>query len=345
MEDINIIIRSICQDLYDNLRYNSSSFSRLKSKKYLKMLDSINKKYDYCYVEIIRDELGIVYKNYSVFCRKKEYENNLKTIEDIKKMYFKMCNFIEEILLGNTAKILYSEYKNIENYIEELEHTYGGQTEKYIKKLSRKSLGKERVEIAKICKDKSKIISEKKRCVIYILKSKLDEWNNKYKRKEDVKILYNSEKAEHIFIVKNKNGKCIKRKRYRFKPTFSDIEVLQKKAIKNLKSMNFGISIYEELNIEEQNIKYIDPFILTIFIEEGYLDYAKLYIRQLHTGSKSKQDQLPFKIRDNIDENFNNGVMTPMRNEIIAIIAERSALSVANVKKIKNNKITKKKIG
>ena len=71
LEDINIIIRSICQDLYDNLRYNSSSFSRLKSKKYLKMLDSINKKYDYCYVEIIRDELGIVYKNYSVFCRKK----------------------------------------------------------------------------------------------------------------------------------------------------------------------------------------------------------------------------------------------------------------------------------
>ena len=344
MEDINIIIRSICQDLYDNLRYNNSSFSRLKSKKYLRMLNSINKKYDYCYVENIRDELGIVYKNYSVFCRKKEYENNLKTLEDIKKMYFKMCNLIEEILLGNTAKIVYSEYKDIENYINELEHTYGGQTERYIKKLSKKSLGKEQLEILKIYKDKSKIISEKKRCIINILNLKLDQWNSKYKRTEDVKILYNSENAEYIFIYKN-NEKCMKKKRFRFKHTFSDIEKLQKSAIKNLKMMNFGISIYEELNIEEHNVKYLDPFILTIFIEEGFLDYAKMYIRQLRSGSKGRQYQLPFKITYNIDEDFNNGIMTPVRNEIMAIIAERNALSVAELKHVKKRNIVKKKIG
>ena len=132
-------------------------------------------------------------------------------------------------------------------------------------------------------------------------------------------------------------------KRYKFKSKFSDIEQLQKKAIKNLRQMNFGISIFEELNISEDCFKYIDPFALTIFIEEGNLDYAKLYLRQLNGESQSKKYKLPFKIIYNIDEDFQNGRLTPIRNEIIAIIAERNALFVAEIKKVKSLK--KAKIG
>lgn len=76
MEDINVIIRSICQDLYENLRYNNSIFANYKSLKYLKKLRKINITTDYKYAENIRDEIGILYKNYIVFCRKKEYENH-----------------------------------------------------------------------------------------------------------------------------------------------------------------------------------------------------------------------------------------------------------------------------
>lgn len=354
MEDINIIIRSICQDLYENLRHNNSIFSKQKSKRYLLKLKKINKKTDYNYAEIIRDELGILYKNYMVFSKKQEYENNSKIIADIKKMYIEVSYMLEQFLMNNGVKIAYPEYKNLEMYIKELGNTYGGQTEKYIKKLSRKKLGVQKAEIKKIYNDKSKIISEKKRDVISILQKKLNKWNSKYKKEADVEIIYNSPKAEYIFIKKNNNITSIKKKKYKFNRNFSDIEQLQKKAIKNLKKMNFGISIYEELNVDENCFRYIDPFIITIFIQEGYLDYAKLYLRQVNGESKNAKYQLPFKIIYNIDENFKNGILTPVRNEIMAIIAERNSLSVAELRKIKkinkdnlnkNYKLKMQKIG
>ena len=140
MEDINIIIRSICQDLYENLRHNNSIFSKLKSKRYLFKLKKINKKTEYNYAESIRDELGILYKNYMVFSKKEEYENNLKIVSDIKKMYIEVSYILEQSLMNNGPKSAYPEYKNLEIYIKELESTYGGQTEKYIKRLSKKKI-------------------------------------------------------------------------------------------------------------------------------------------------------------------------------------------------------------
>ncbi|MBO5349114.1 MAG: hypothetical protein J6A89_04780 [Clostridia bacterium] len=335
MEDINIIIKSICQDLYENLKHNKSAFSKLKSKKYLLKLKKINKKTDYNYAEVIRDELGSIYKNYIVFSKKQDYEKNLKVLTNIKKMYIQLSYIIEQFLTGKDIKIGYSEYKNLEKYIKELESTYGGLTERYIKKLSKKRIGRQKKEIKKIYKDKSKITAEKKRNIISILTNKLNVWNCKYKKEPNVKIIYNSLKAEYIFIKENTNENN-KIKKYKFKMNFSDIEQLQKNAIKNLKKMNFGISIYEELNADEECFKYTDPFIIMIFIKEGYLDYAKLYLRQVNGESKNKKYLLPFKIIYNIDSNLKNGILTPIRNEIMAIIAERSSLSVAELRK--NNK-------
>ena len=342
MEDINVIIRSICQDLYENLRYNNSIFANYKSLKYLKKLRKINITTDYKYAENIRDEIGILYKNYIVFCRKKEYENHSKIIEEIKKMYFEISYSIEQLLVNDGIKYTYKEYKNLDDYINRLKSSYGGQTEKYIKKLSKKNIGTQKKEIKRIYNDKSKIISEKKRNVIKILEEKLNAWNSKYVGKNNIKIEYNSKNAEYI-VTQKVNDEIVKKKKYKFKSKFSDIEQLQKKAIKNLRQMNFGISIFEELNISEDCFKYIDPFALTIFIEEGNLDYAKLYLRQLNGESQSKKYKLPFKIIYNIDEDFQNGRLTPIRNEIIAIIAERNALFVAEIKKVKSLK--KAKIG
>lgn len=343
-EDINIIIRSMCQDLYENLRHNNSALSKLKSKKYLSNIRNLNIKTEYKYAEDIRDELGILYKNYVIFCRKQEYENNTNIISDIKKSYIELSNIVEQCLLGNIEKISYPKYKKIEHYIQELEATYGGQTEKYIKKLSKRNIGSQKKEIARIYKDKSKIISVKKKEVISILRNKLYDWSNGFKREKDIKIVYNSQKAEYIFMRKN-SGKCIRKKRYKFKTKFSDIELLQKNAIKNLKKMNFGISIYEELSADEECFKYIDPFILMIFIEEGYLDYAKIYLRKMNGESRNRKDNLPFKIVYNIDENLKNGVLTPTRNEIISIIAERSSLSVAEIRRVKKINTKELKIG
>lgn len=336
-ENINIIIRSICQDLYENLRHNSSAFSKIKSKKYLTKLKKINFDTDYRFIDVIRDELGLVYKNYIVFCQKKEYENNAKILNNIKKMYIDISYKLEQIMLGNTIKNPYTESKNLEKYIKELELTYGGQTEKYLKKLSKKRLGNERKKICQIYKDKSKIISTKKDIVISLLKNKLNRCNYIYEENKKIKIVYNSEIAEYMFTEVN-NDEQLKKKKYKFKTKFSDIEELQKNALKNLKKINFGISINEELKLNENCIKYVDPFILTIFIEEGYLDYAKIYLRQLNGEIKNQNTQLLFKIIYKIDNNFENGILTPLRNKIIAIIAERGATTVAEVEILKNNK-------
>ena len=103
--------------------------------------------------------------------------------------------------------------------------------EKYIKKLSKKNIGTQKKEIKRIYNDKSKIISEKKRNVIKILEEKLNAWNSKYVGKNNIKIEYNSKNAEYIFTQKI-NDEIVKKKRYKFKSKFSDIEQLQKKAIK-----------------------------------------------------------------------------------------------------------------
>lgn len=338
MEDINIIIRSICQDLYENLRHNHSIFSSIKSQIYLSKLKIINIKNDYKYLEIIRDELGLLYKNYMVFCKKQEYDNNSKILKEIKKMYSKMCYELEQLIVGNSVEISYGECKYLDQYIKKLESTYGGQTQKYIKKLSKKRLGKERKEIKNICKDKSKIISEKKKAVSNILKNKLEKWNYRYKREKEIDIIYDSETAEYTFI-KMSGDTILKKKKFRFKTNFSDIEKLQKSAIKKSKQLNFGISVYEELKLKESYLKYVDPFILTIFVEQGYLDYAKMYLRALNGDSKIKKSQLPFKIKYKINENFSQGKLTPVRNEIIAIIADRNSLTVAEIEKYINNNI------
>lgn len=340
MEDINIIIRSVCQDLYENLRHNHSMFSNIKSGMYLSKLRMINIRTDYKHIEVIRDELGLLYKNYMVFCKKQEFDNNSKVLKEIKNMYSRMCFELEQLIVGNGASIAYSECKHLDYYIKKLDSTYGGQTEKYIKKLSKKRLGVQRKEIKNIYKDRSKIITEKKKAVINILKDKLEKWNYRYKREKEVDIIYNSENAEYIFSKLSGNT-CLKKKKFRFKNNFSDIEKLQKNAIKKLKQLNFGMSVYEELKLKEDCLKYVDPFVLTILVEEGYLDYAKMYLRALNGESKVKKSQLPFRIRYKINEDFSKGSLTPVRNEIIAIIADRNALTVAEIKKYKSNNIRK----
>lgn len=334
MEDINVIIKSICQDLYENLKYNKSLLADYKSMKYLKKLKKINIATDYKYVENIRNEVGILYKNYIVFCKEEEYESNYIAIEMIKKTYFEMCYIIEQFLVNKGTKNICKEYKNLENYINKLESTYGGQTEKYIKKLSKENLGIQKKKIKKIYNDKSKIIPEKKSDVIKILKDKLNTWNSRLVKKDKIKIEYNSENAEYIFIKKI-NGEIVKKKKYKFKANFSDIEQLQENAMKKLRSMNFGISLFEELNISENCFKYIDPFVLTIFVKNENLDYAKIYLRQLNGGSQSMKYKLPFKIIYNIDDDLKKGRLTPKRNKIMYIIAERNSLVVAKMKKNK----------
>lgn len=333
MENIDVIIRNVCQELYDNLRHNNSIFSHIKSTRYIKKLEKINIRSDYKYSELIRDEIGLLYKNYMVFCKKEEYDSNINIIRKIYNMYVDLCMQIEEFLVGNESRANVSEYRKIEDYIRILDKTYGGQTHKYIKKLSKKKLGAQANQIKNVYKDKSKIISEKKKDVMNILQEKLDRWNGVTKKERNIEIVYNSENAEYI-IVKLKNHSITGRKKLRFKPNFADIDALRQKALKNLKQLNFNIDIYKELNINKTMLKYADPFILSIFCSENYLDYAKIYLRQISGNTNIKKEQLPFKIKYKINKNYYTGKMTPVRNEIMAIIAERSSLTVAYLKNI-----------
>ena len=56
-----------------------------------------------------------------------------KSEEEIKKMYFEISYSIEQLLVNDGIKYTYKEYKNLDDYINRLKSSYGGQTEKYIK--------------------------------------------------------------------------------------------------------------------------------------------------------------------------------------------------------------------
>lgn len=343
MEDIDVIIRVTCQELYDNLRNNHSIFSDFKSQRCLSKLNKINENNEYRCTEIIRDEIGLVYKNYMVFCKKNDYGENANTMRKIYDMYVNLCIQQEQCLIGSGDFSKYSEYKNIEGYIKKLDSTYGGQTEKYLKKLSTKNLGLQRQMLRDLCKDKSKIISEKKRIAIELLQDKLNNWNNRFKNDKSLKIIYNSESAEYI-LRKIERGECVSKKKIKFKTNFDDIEVLQENAIKKLRQLNFGVDVKSELKLNKTNTQYIDPFILMALCQENQLDYAKIYLRSVSGNCNYKKAQLPFTIKYNINVDYNKGKMTPVRNEIIAIIAERSSLTVAsinNYKGVANLKIEK----
>lgn len=330
MEDINVIIRVTCQELYDNLRNNHSIFSELKSMMYMKKLNKINENNEYRCTEIIRDEIGLIYKNYMVFCKKNEYDENRNSLRKIYEMYTNLCIQQEQCLIGNGDFNKYSEYKNIENYIKKLNSTYGGQTEKYLRKLSKKNLGPQKLVLKDLCKDKSMIMTEKKRVAIQLLEEKLNNWNNRYQNEKNLKIVYDSSKAEYILYTMNKD-KCIGKKIIKFKTNFDDIEVLQDNALRKLRQLNFGIDVKGELKANRSTLKYMDPFIISTLCQENYLDYAKIYLRSLSGNSNYKKAQLPFKIVYNIDKDYTKGKMTPVRNEIIAIIAERSNLTVGYI--------------
>ena len=312
-KDIEIIIRSMCQDLYESLRHDNSAFSKLKSLKYLSKIKKFNTSTECKYSEEIRDKIGILYKNYMVFSKKEEYENNSDVISEIKKFYVELCNNVEQRILGSSEQITYAQHKKIENYIKELESTYGGQTEKYIKKLSNKKIGPQKHDIMRIYKDKTKITATKKSEVISILKNKLYNGNNNSVINQDINIIYNSNKAEYLFI-KIENGNIVQKKKYKFNTNFSDLEELQKRAMKNLKKLNFSMSLYDEIKVDKDSLKYLDPFIVNIFAEEGYLDYAKIYLKEINGDTDLRTDKLPFKIIYQLDDNFKHGILSPTRN-------------------------------
>lgn len=335
MEDIDVIIRVTSQELYDNLKNSHKFLSNFKADRCLKKLDRINKNNEYRCTEIIRDEVGLVYKNYMVYCKQNEYPQNAKMVKKIYDMYTKLCVQQEQFMIGNGEISKYSEYKNIEGYIKKLQATYGGQTEKYLKKLSKKNLGPQKQMIKDLCRDKSKIISEKKRVAINLLQDKLDNWNNRYKNEKVVKILYSSERAEYL-LQKMDREDCVYKKRIKFKTNFKDIEQLQENAIKKLRQVNFGIDVMKELKLNKLNIKYVDPFIIMMLCQDNYLDLAKIYLRTVSGNSNYKKSQLPFNIKYNINIDYKKGKMTPVRNEIMAMIAERGSLNVAYINNYKS---------
>ena len=335
MGDFVVVIRTICQELYENLRHNHSIFPGLKAEMQIRKLRIINKKTDYMYNQLIRDEIGLVHKNYMVFCKKQEYDNNIYIMKKILKFYKELSLKAEQFLIGKQQLLTIKEYKEVEKTIKTLDATYGGQTEKYLKKLAKKKIGLQDKDIRKIINDKSKIISEKKRTIMEILQRKIDIWNGNYIVEKNLGIEYDYKNAEYI-LTKIKDGAVVSRRRLRFNTNFSDINVLREKALKKLKQLNFNVDIYKELEVSKSAVKYMDPFILTILCNENYLDYAKLYLRLVSGVTTVNKDQLPFKINYKVSMNFSSGKMTPVRNEIIAIIAERSALTVANTEYIKD---------
>ena len=82
-------------------------------------------------------------------------------------MYFEISYSIEQLLVNDGIKYTYKEYKNLDDYINRLKSSYGGQTEKYIKKLSKKNIGTQKKEIKRIKENNKEKVYLKQECDKY----------------------------------------------------------------------------------------------------------------------------------------------------------------------------------
>lgn len=175
------------------------------------------------------------------------------------------------------------------------------QTEKYIKRLIKLNsktknehideiasvIGRSKYEYKKYCSEHNYISDpyvNKKIKEAYI---KLSQKSIKIKTsRKNVKnnpikleIEYNSDRGSYNVIYEN-NGKVYDAKQYTIK-NIKNIDAKRARVLKELTAANYGINIFDELQVKESNFKRVNPDIIHILIQEGRTDYAKMYVKEV----------------------------------------------------------------
>ena len=139
---------------------------------------------------------------------------------------------------------------------------------------------------------------------------------------EYLQIEYNYKKGLYA-LTYLKNDKFANFKEYKIK-NIRNLDVKREKVIEELKRINYGIDIFDELQIDENTLYKVNPDIIHILISEGKIDYAKMYIKEVVGGEFINK---PFEIKYILDKNFNNGVFSYDENKAMMKMAKRDSLA------------------
>lgn len=140
--------------------------------------------------------------------------------------------------------------------------------------------------------------------------------------KMNAQIEYNSDKGCYYYEC-YKDGKRINHTEYKIK----SVKFLNKKreyVLKKLTNINFGINIFDELNIDEKNFYRVNPDIVNILLNEGRIDMAKMYIKEV-VGRETRFK--PLQIKYNLNKDLNLGVLSREDNKEMKKLAKLDRIS------------------
>lgn len=191
-------------------------------------------------------------------------------------------------------------------------------------------LGRTKLEYKKYCKENNYYTDpyvNKKIKEAYIKLSrkamKLESKRSFIKRKnENIEIEYNSDRGSYMY-KSIQDGKTVLSKEY----TINNIKHLGSKrasAVRRLKQFNFGISFFDELGVDEKKFYKVNPDIIHILLNEGKVNQAKMYIKEVLTGEKMNK---PLKINYVLNRDLKKGKFSPEENKNMKKMAKADRIS------------------
>ena len=214
-------------------------------------------------------------------------------------------------------------------YLKEMVKLNKETDNRYIAEL-RYALGRTNLEYKKYCKQNNYypdayVTKKIKEAYIKLSRKSLKMQTNQANidmLKEKVDIEYNSDRGSYVFR-KVENGQVMYNKEYRIND-LKNLEAKRKHAIERLKRINFGINIFDELDVDEKKLQRINPDIVHILLNEGKIDYAKLYIKEV-VGGESVNN--PLKIKYMLNRDNSKGKLSPEENRVMKKIARKDSLA------------------
>lgn len=146
--------------------------------------------------------------------------------------------------------------------------------------------------------------------------------NIKNSKKPIMQVEYNSDIGKyHVNYIQN--GVVVGEKDYKIK----NVKYLQgkrDKVLSELTKFNYGINVFDELNVDEDKFYKVNPDIIHIFLLEGKIDYAKMYIKEVVGGEPLNK---PFNIKYVLNRNLKKGVFSAEENKNMKQMARRDRIS------------------
>lgn len=263
------------------------------------------------------------------------YEEQLNTIcKDIQKSFTYKINTISSLKTKQCLRRIKKLNRQTNNqHIEELRYVIGRTKQSY----------------NKYCRDNNYIpdpeVSKKIKETFIKLSRKTIKINTKKQnvlnKGTEIKIEYNSDRGSYL-VSNYKNNNLTQVKEFKVQ----DIKKLGKKrknVLNRLKHLNFGISIFDELEVNERDVYKINPDIVHIFLNEGKVDYAKMYIKEVLGGTTIHK---PFEIKYVLNKDLKQGVFSYEENKNMKKMArlDRIANELVIVGKKKQKTIIKPKV-